>query len=152
MSLLLVTTNIVKAEYLTDFNYGVTNGNTRNFTLLVEENQTIPITSPNSTETVMFDAWTFNGTVPGPTMRMTEGDRVFIKVINSNESKHTHSMHMHSIHPTSQDGVFGPSGNIKPGESFTYEFIAGPTGVYPYHCHVEPIQTHINHGLYGDDH
>ena len=82
-------------------------------------------------------------------MRMTEGDRVFIKVINSNESKHTHSMHMHSIHPTSQDGVFGPSGNIKPGESFTYEFIAGPTGVYPYHCHVEPIQTHINHGLYG---
>ena len=47
------------------------------------------------------------------------------------------------------DGTFGPSGSIAPGQSFTYEFTAGPAGVYPYHCHVEPIVDHINRGLYG---
>jgi FtsP/CotA-like multicopper oxidase with cupredoxin domain len=47
------------------------------------------------------------------------------------------------------DGTVGPSAAIKPGESFTYDFIAGPAGLYPYHCHVEPIVDHINRGLYG---
>jgi FtsP/CotA-like multicopper oxidase with cupredoxin domain len=47
------------------------------------------------------------------------------------------------------DGVMGPAGAIPPGGHFTYSFIASPFGVYPYHCHVEPITTHINHGLYG---
>lgn len=140
--------------YLTDFNYGITNeadNNMRNFTLIVEEDNNIPITSSNITsdKTIYFPAWTFNGTVPGPTMRMTEGDHVFIKVINSNESEHPHSLHMHSVHPPEMDGTFGPSGAITPGESFTYEFIAGPAGLYPYHCHVEPIVDHINRGLYG---
>ena len=74
---------------------------------------------------------------------------MFIKVINSKGSKHHHSLHMHSIHPPSMDGTFGPSGSIAPGQSFTYEFTAGPAGVYPYHCHVEPIVDHINRGLYG---
>lgn len=145
----LVAMAQVQDSYLTDFNYGVSNGQTRNFTLLVEENNTIPITSPNDTNTVYFPAWTFNGTVPGPTMRMTEGDHVFIKVINSPDSKHLHSLHMHSIHSPSQDGTFGKSGSIMPGESHTYEFVAGPAGLYPYHCHVEPVVDHINRGLYG---
>jgi FtsP/CotA-like multicopper oxidase with cupredoxin domain len=42
-----------------------------------------------------------------------------------------------------------PGGAISPGRSFTYEFIAQPYGVYPYHCHVDPIADHINRGLYG---
>jgi FtsP/CotA-like multicopper oxidase with cupredoxin domain len=42
-----------------------------------------------------------------------------------------------------------PGGAISPGRSFTYEFIAQPYGVYPYHCHVDPIRDHINRGLYG---
>lgn len=86
-------------EYLTHFNCGKVsqgeNGQTlREFTLIVQENKNISISHDGH----YFDAWTFNGTVPGPTMRMTEGDLVRINVINSKENHHTHSLHLHSIH------------------------------------------------------
>jgi FtsP/CotA-like multicopper oxidase with cupredoxin domain len=141
-------------EYLTFFNCGhlVSDDNnnesqtTREFTLILSENSSIPIASNGL---IFNPAWTFNGTIPGPTMRVTEGDIVKIKVINPPENNHTHSMHMHSIHPGDMDGVEGPSGYIKPGQNYTYIFKAGPYGVYPYHCHVTPIDQHINNGLYG---
>lgn len=140
-------------NYLTDFRYGVSDGDSkRNFTLIInEDNNNIPITSSNTTsdKAVYFPAWTFNNTVPGPTLRMNEGDNVSITVINDKNNEHTHSLHMHSVHDPAMDGTFGPSGSIKPGENFTYTFIAGPSGVYPYHCHVEPVVDHINRGLYG---
>jgi FtsP/CotA-like multicopper oxidase with cupredoxin domain len=167
------TTDLTKKptslEYLTHFNCGkVSQGEngqtTREFTLIIEENQNITISNAGH----YFDAWTFNGTVPGPTMRMTEGDLVRINVINSEYNKHTHSLHMHSIHTAEMDGVAAPvssnsngnnmkstgdvfydSGMISPGKSFTYEFVAQPYGVYPYHCHVNPVADHINRGLYG---
>lgn len=82
-------------------------------------------------------------------MRMTEGDLVRIKVINSADNAKAHSLHMHSIHSADMDGVEGSGGTIAPGSSFTYEFVASPYGVYPYHCHVNPIADHINRGLYG---
>jgi len=136
-------------EYLTHFNCGRVseeNGQTvREFTLIAEENKTIPI----SYEGHSANAWTFNGTVPGPTMRMTEGDFVRVKVINSGDSKFSHSIHMHSIHKAEMDGVEGKGGFIAPGGSYTYEFIAQPYGVFPYHCHVPPVADHINRGLYG---
>jgi FtsP/CotA-like multicopper oxidase with cupredoxin domain len=145
-------------EYLTFFNCGHVDSNSstisdsrinqtvREFTLIIEENQSIPIASNGLT---FFDAWTFNGTIPGPTMRVTEGDLVKINVINPPQNNHTHSLHLHSVHPSIMDGVGGPGGNIKPGENFTYVFTAQPYGVYPYHCHVSPIDQHINKGLYG---
>ena len=140
-------------EYLTYFNCGHVSkdesGRTiRQFTLIAEENQKIPVTY----EGHMLDAWTFNGTIPGPTIRVTEGDLVRIRVINSNENSNPHSLHTHSIHYAKNDGVsMGgyPGGAISPGRSFTYEFVAQPYGVYPYHCHVDPIADHINRGLYG---
>jgi FtsP/CotA-like multicopper oxidase with cupredoxin domain len=82
-------------------------------------------------------------------MRMTEGDHVQITVYNSKTSKHPHSLHMHSIHSGMMDGITGIAGAIPPGGHFTYSFTASPAGLYPYHCHVSPVQTHINHGLYG---
>src|ERR687887_182838 len=68
-------------------------------------------------------------------------------LINSKNNTHSHSIHMHSIHSASMDGV--EQGIVAPGQNYTYDFIAQPFGVYPYHCHVEPIQDHINRGLYG---
>jgi FtsP/CotA-like multicopper oxidase with cupredoxin domain len=56
---------------------------------------------------------------------------------------------MHSIHPASVDGVEGPAGTVVPGQSFTYTFTAQPYGVFPYHCHVDPVADHMNRGLYG---
>jgi manganese oxidase len=140
-------------EYLTYFNcgrviteQGINGSHTvREFTLVVEENKTIPISDLGHTS----NGWTFNGTIPGPTMRMTEGDLVRIKVINSENNAQAHSLHMHSVHSSDMDGVEGPGGTIAPGNSFTYEFVAQPYGVYPYHCHVNPIADHINRGLYG---
>lgn len=153
----VLASDLPSPSYLESFSYGNVMGTDnanrtlRSFTLTVEETREIPITiAPNNaTEVVLFPAWTFNGTVPGPTLRMNEGDHVQITVKNSPNSNHTHSLHMHSRHNPSMDGTFGDSAAIKPGESFTYDFIAGPAGVYPYHCHVEPIVDHINRGLYG---
>ena len=151
------TTNLSKkptpVEYLTHFNCGHISkdesGKTvRQFTLIVEENQKIPITY----EGHIFEGWTFNGTIPGPTIRVTEGDLVRIRVINSNENTHAHSLYSQPTHYV-KDNAFTmtgqPGGTISPGRSFTYEFVAGPYGVYPYYCHVEPMADHINRGLYG---
>jgi FtsP/CotA-like multicopper oxidase with cupredoxin domain len=140
-------------EYLTHFNCGHVSkdaaGKTvRQFTLIVDEDQKIPITY----EGHIFEGWTFNGTIPGPTIRVTEGDLVRIRVINSNDNTNAHSFYAQPIN-FGKDNAFTktgqPGGTISPGRSFTYEFVAQPFGVYPYYCHVEPMADHINRGLYG---
>jgi len=97
---------------------------------------------------VKFAAWTYNGRVPGPTLRATEGERVRVRFVNG--SKHPHTMHFHGIHTARHDGVpeTGP-GNIAPGQTFTYEFDASPFGLHLYHCHTSPLAEHISKGLYG---
>ena len=132
-------------EYLREFNYGqvskLPNGKTlREFTIIAEDDKIMEV-SPG----VFYNAWTFNGTVPGPTIRATEGDIVKINFINNGSKEHT--MHFHGIHPAEMDGVFEPVGGG--GGQFVYEFEAGPVGVHPYHCHVMPLEEHIVHGLYG---
>jgi FtsP/CotA-like multicopper oxidase with cupredoxin domain len=95
---------------------------------------------------VFFPAWTYNNRVPGPTIRVTEGDRVVIHFINS--SDHPHTIHFHGFHSATVDGIPG-AGEIYPGEEFTYDFIAGPFGTHLYHCHSSPLKQHIHRGLYG---
>ena len=51
---------------------------------------------------LVFPAWTFNGQVPGPTLRATEGDRV--KVRFTNQGTHPHTLHFHGWHPPAMDG------------------------------------------------
>ncbi len=131
-------------KYLREFNYGkvsqLPDGTTlREFTIVAEDDKIMEV-SPG----VFFNVWTFNGTVPGPTIRATEGDLVRINFINNGSKSHT--MHFHGIHPAEMDGVFEIVGS---GGSFTYEFKAGPVGVHPYHCHVMPLEEHIARGLYG---
>lgn len=93
---------------------------------------------------IKFAGWTFNGTIPGPTLRCTEGD--IVRVNFSNSSSHPHSMHFHGMHPTDMDGLEP----IMPGQTFTYEFEAKPAGMQLYHCHVAPLARHIHKGLYGN--
>ena len=93
---------------------------------------------------VFYPAWTFNGQVPGPTIRATAGD--IVRINFHNLGTHHHSIHFHGIHPANMDGVFEVVG---PGESFVYEFEAKPFGVHLYHCHVKPIKKHMAKGLYG---
>lgn len=131
-------------KYLREFSYGrvstLPNGATlREFTLIASD-QLVKEVSPG----VFYNVWTFNGTVPGPTIRATEGDVVRIDFINNGSLPH--SLHTHGIHPAEMDGVFEM---ISPGGRFTYEFVAEPFGVFPYHCHMTPLEEHITHGLYG---
>ncbi len=93
---------------------------------------------------VFYPAWTYNGQVPGPTLRATEGD--IVRVNFQNLGTHPHTIHFHGIHPARMDGVFEVVG---PGESFVYEFEARPFGLHLYHCHSVPLKKHIAKGLYG---
>ena len=132
-------------KYLRDFDYGkvskLEDGTTlREFTIIAEDDKIMEI-APG----IFYNVWTFNGQVPGPTIRATEGDLVRIHFTNNGSKEHT--MHFHGNHPAEMDGIFEIVGSG--GGQFTYEFIAGPVGVHPYHCHVMPVEEHIGHGLYG---
>jgi FtsP/CotA-like multicopper oxidase with cupredoxin domain len=97
---------------------------------------------------VKFAGWAYNGRIPGPTLRATEGERIRVNFVNA--SSHPHTMHFHGIHPARMDGVpQTPPGNIEPGGFFTYEFEAEPFGLHLYHCHSVPLADHIAKGLYG---
>jgi FtsP/CotA-like multicopper oxidase with cupredoxin domain len=97
---------------------------------------------------VRFAAWTYNGRVPGPTLRCREGER--LRIVFANASSHPHTIHFHGIHPAEMDGVPGVgAGEIAPGGRTTYEFEALPAGLHLYHCHVRPLAEHIAKGLYG---
>lgn len=93
---------------------------------------------------VRVEAWTFNGTIPGPTIRATEGDRVIIHFVN--ESHLPHTIHLHGDHNELNDGVFQ---EVLPGDTYTYDFVAEPAGTLMYHCHVMPVSQHVRNGLYG---
>ncbi|WP_201766421.1 multicopper oxidase domain-containing protein [Litchfieldella anticariensis] len=95
---------------------------------------------------IFFPAWTYNGRVPGPSLRAMEGDR--IRIHFTNHGSHPHTIHFHGIHPARMDGIPGV-GQVEPGESFTYEFDAHPFGCHLYHCHSVPLKRHIHKGLYG---
>src|SRR5919107_5001528 len=93
---------------------------------------------------VMYPAWAYNGQVPGPTLRATEGER--LRVVFKNNGAHPHTIHFHGFHPANMDGVFEL---VSPGGEFTYEFDAEPFGMHLYHCHTSPLRKHIEKGLYG---
>lgn len=100
------------------------------------------------TATQSVDAMLYNGSAPGPTIRVTEGDKVRIHVTNNmNEST---AVHWHGLRtPNSQDGVpFITQPPIKPGETFTYEFVAKPAGSHMYHSHHNAAEQ-VTKGLMG---
>lgn len=143
------------SDLLVDFNYGdrvyEENGRTVREYNLVAVDKEIEI-APG----LFFPAWTYNGRIPGPTIRCTEGDLLRIHFVNA--GSHPHTIHFHGIHAAVMDGIpampgmpfetVGP-GMIQPGDSFTYEFVAEPFGCHLYHCHAIPLKRHIHKGLYG---
>ena len=94
------------------------------------------------------EAYAFNRQVPGPRIRVTEGDRVRINV--TNELPESTSVHWHGmILPNRMDGAADVTQKpIEPGESFAYEFTAGEAGTYFYHSHKEPDRQQ-GLGMYG---
>ncbi len=126
---------------LRDFDYGTIkreNGRTIREFRIEAGTSTIQLNSA-----VSFITWNYNGRVPGPTLRATEGDRV--RVIFLNQGGHAHTMHFHGIHPPEVDGIKP----VRNGTAAIYEFDAEPFGVHLYHCHIAPVTRHISKGLYG---
>jgi FtsP/CotA-like multicopper oxidase with cupredoxin domain len=95
---------------------------------------------------VFYPAWTYNGQVPGPTIRATAGDHLKIRFVN--QGSHPHTIHFHGWHPPAMDGSL-PEHQVAPGGEFVYEFEADPVGLHLYHCHAVPLKRHIHKGLYG---
>lgn len=130
-------------DLLTDFDYGevstMANGRT-----LREYKVFAGVKNIELLPGLTYEAWTYNGRIPGPTFRCTEGDLIRIQLFNG--TGHPHTMHFHGIHPANMDGVFE---QIPPGGNFIYEFDAEPFGLHLYHCHIPPLAQHISRGLYG---
>jgi FtsP/CotA-like multicopper oxidase with cupredoxin domain len=139
------------SKLLRDFDYGKTrrlaSGGVLREWEIVAQDREIEV-APG----VKYEAWTYNGRVPGPTLRAREGDKLRVRFVNGSE--HPHTMHFHGFHTALMDGMPGigerlGGGQIEPGEGFTYEFDADPFGLHLYHCHVAPLAAHIARGLYG---
>lgn len=80
-------------------------------------------------------AWTYNGQVPGPQIRVREGDRVRVNL--TNQLPESTAIHFHGLEvPNDQDGVpFITQPPVKPGDSYTYEFTVPNAGSHMYHSH-----------------
>ena len=102
---------------------------------------------------VIVPQWAFGfpgeeASVPGPEIRVTEGDIVRITLRNTHTQPHT--IHSHGIVSLAQqmDGVKATSHQLLPGEEYTYEFVASAAGTHAYHCHVQTYK-HLDMGMYG---
>jgi len=95
---------------------------------------------------VQYTFWTFGGTVPGPMIRVREGDEVEFHLSNHPTSKMPHNIDLHA--------VTGPGGGAAasftaPGHSSQFSFKAINPGLYVYHCATAPVGMHIANGMYG---
>ncbi len=102
----------------------------------------------NILKDTVVTAWAYNGMVPGPLIRTTNGDKVRILIKNNLPEPTT--IHWHGIQvPNNMDGIPNETQKpIQPGETFTYEFIAKPAGTYWYHSHFDSDKQ-ISVGLSG---
>jgi FtsP/CotA-like multicopper oxidase with cupredoxin domain len=95
-----------------------------------------------------FPAMAYNGMVPGPTMRVTEGDRVRVNV--TNQMTQSTAIHFHGLRvPNDQDGVpFITQPVIPPDTTFSYEFTTRNAGSHMYHSHHNAAEQ-VTKGLMG---
>jgi len=92
---------------------------------------------------VSYDAWTFGGQVPGPFIRVRQGDRVNFTLVNNGSGGHSIDFHAAQT-PAERDYK-----TILPGESLTFSWAANFPGVFMYHCGTAPMLHHIANGMYG---
>ena len=94
-------------------------------------------------EGFVVHAWTFGGTVPGPTLRVHLGDTVRVHLTNTTAMSHSIDFH------ASQTAMNDQMVEIKPGGTFIYTFTADYAGVWMYHCGTAPALHHIANGMFG---
>jgi nitrite reductase (NO-forming) len=89
--------------------------------------------------------WTFNGSVPGPVIRVKVGDTVRVHLVNPATNALSHSVDFHASQVAWNDEMT----SIKPGEDKMYIWKAEYAGVWMYHCGTSPALHHIANGMYG---
>lgn len=94
----------------------------------------------------LYPFWTFNNVVPGPFVRVREGDTIEVSMVNPVTSKMVHNVDFHA--------VTGPGGgavvtSAAPGETKVARFKMLNPGLYTYHCAAPPVADHIANGMYG---
>jgi nitrite reductase (NO-forming) len=103
---------------------------------------------------VRMQAWTFDGSVPGPVIRARQGDVVEVTLRNADRMRHGpaghrqrmfHSVDFHAAQ-VAPDVAFA---NVAPGASRTFAFTADRPGVFLYHCGTNPVLEHLGMGMYG---
>ena len=102
---------------------------------------------PDQVVDVANPEWQGTCSMPGPTIRVNQGDKVIVQFENNHV--HHHTIHWHGQYvPNHSDGVPGSTqDSVAPGDTFTYEFEAKRAGTLWYHCHVD-TQLHVMQGLY----
>lgn len=95
---------------------------------------------------IYFNYWTYNKQVPGPMLRINEGDTIELALTNHQSSLHNHNIDLHA--------VTGPGGgatltNVEPGKTKTFKWKALNPGLYIYHCAMPNVSTHNSHGQFG---
>lgn len=106
---------------------------------------TTEVDLPIDNKGTMYKTWTFDGKVPGPVVRVTEGDTVDFTLINDKNNKNSHSIDFHAAR-VDVTKEFAP---IKPGETKHFTFSADYPGVFFYHCGSDPMIQHIARGMFG---
>lgn len=92
---------------------------------------------------VTYNAWTFDGRVPGPVLRVTAGDTIDFTLVNRAPMPHSMDFHAAEIAPNRAYV------NVLPGDSLQYRFVARVPGAFLYHCGTAPVAMHIANGMYG---
>jgi len=95
---------------------------------------------------VTYSYFTFNGTVPGPFVRVQVGDTVEVKLTNAADSKFSHSIDLHAVTGPGGGHVFTET---QPGNETAFTFKALAEGIYVYHCATPSVPHHITNGMYG---
>jgi nitrite reductase (NO-forming) len=126
----------------TDVPAPITRKNNEKVEFVIETEEVIAELEDGTT----FEMWTYDGKVPGPMLRVKEGDDVVVHVDNAKDSTMSHSIDFHA--------VTGPGGGaavlqVPPGERRSLQFKATHAGLYIYHCATPHIPTHLARGMYG---
>lgn len=92
---------------------------------------------------VEYQAWTYNGTVPGPIIHVRQGQTVNVTLSNHGNMKHSIDFHAAETEPNLNYI------DIDPNKTLKFSFVANVAGAFVYHCETQPILLHVGNGMYG---
>ncbi len=95
---------------------------------------------------IFFNYWTFDKQVPGPMLRIREGDTVEVTITNDPSSLHDHNIDLHAVTGPGGGSVYS---HVSPGETKSFRWKALQPGLFVYHCAMPNVSTHNSHGQYG---